>query len=70
MTFADFVNSRCPVDKNLVCSQACRAEEYERQMSEALLCNKPLVFVTDEECPVVKSDCLRLRTFREQQKGR
>ncbi len=70
MALIDYVSNRCPAEKRLNCPQEYRLDEYERQLSEAFLCNRPVAFMTCNECPALMADCLRLRTYREKQKSK
>ncbi len=60
------MNDRCPCASDLECSQVERNDEFYRQMSEAFLENKPIVFVTGGLCPAYSSQCMKLREYQEQ----
>ena len=61
------MSDKCPCAKNLVCSQAERMDEFYRQMSEAMLQNKPVYYLTGGQCPAFSSECMKLREFRARQ---
>lgn len=59
------MNDTCPCANGLECNQSERNDEFYRQMSEAMLVNRPITFVTGGLCPAYASDCMKLREYKE-----
>lgn len=57
----------CPHDNGLECTQNERLDEFYRQMEDAMLQNKEVYFLTGGMCPVSRLSCMKLRDFRERQ---
>ncbi len=57
----------CPHENGLDCTQTERLDEFYRQMEDAMLQNKAVYFLTGGKCPVSRSGCMKLRDFREKQ---
>ena len=55
----------CPHMPGLECSQVEQTDEFYRQMSESLLANKPVIFLTGGKCPAYSSDCIKLFEYKE-----
>ncbi|MBE6456461.1 MAG: hypothetical protein E7008_00765 [Alphaproteobacteria bacterium] len=62
------VECYCPHAPGLECSQVERTDEFYRQMSESLLANKPVIFLTGGQCPAYSVDCIKLVEYKEQMK--
>ena len=58
----------CPYATELLCNKTERTDEFFRQMYEAMLANKPIVYGTANKCPAMSYDCIKLQEFREKQK--
>ncbi len=59
----DYLNS-CPCERKLECKETERVDEFYRQMSEALLANAPVYFLTGGRCPANPVDCIKLREYK------
>lgn len=58
------MTKKCPFDKNLSCTSTEQTDEFYRQMSEAMLQNKPIFFVSNGRCVAQAADCMKLREFK------
>ncbi len=58
---------KCPYEQNLDCDGQERADEFYRQMQDAMYANKPVYFLTGGACAAYAGECAKLRAFREAQ---
>lgn len=61
------MSENCPFCEGLGCTQLERCDEFYRQMQEAMLHNKNVVFITGGACPAWSNDCLKLQEYKAQQ---
>ena len=61
------MQSNCPHELDLECTQTERLDEFYRQMEDAMLQNQSVYFLTGGKCPVSGFSCAKLRDFREKQ---
>lgn len=54
----------CPYSLELECDEMYRVDEFYRQMSEAMLQNRPIFFVSNGRCVAQAADCMKLREFK------
>ena len=59
----DYLNS-CPFERKLECKETERVDEFYRQMSEAMLANAPVYFLTGSRCPANATNCIKLLEYR------